>query len=553
MFRFEDPIYLWLLLLVPVLVLVALLGHRKRKKQLKAFGDPELLKDLMPDVSAYRPWVKLGLAVFAFALLVVMLARPQMGTKITHEKRNGIEAVIAIDVSNSMMAQDVVPSRLEKSKLLIENLVDHFTHDRIGLVVFAGDAFVQLPITTDYVSAKMFLQNIDPSLVATQGTDIAKAINLSMRSFSQQKDIGKAVIVITDGEDHEGGALEAAKAANDKGVRVFILGIGSTKGAPIPLQEGGYLTDRNGQTVLTALNETMCKEIAQAGKGTYIHVDNTNDAQEKLNDELAKLQRADTQAVIYSEYGEQFQAVCIIVIILLIAEILILDIKNPKLRNIHLFGSKKPMAMLLLLIVPTLAFAQSDRHFIRTGNKLYRNQNYPKAEVEYRKAMSQNGSNAHAVYNLGNALMMQQKDSAAIVQLENAGKMEANKTRKAMAYHNIGTICQRHQLYGDAIKAYEEALRNNPNDNETRYNLALCKRLNKNNKEQQKQQQQQQQKEQQKEQKQKEKQQPKPKEQMSKENAEQLLNAAIQDEKATQQRLKKATQQTSRRTVEKNW
>jgi aerotolerance protein batB len=538
---------------VPVLVLVALLGHRKRKKQLKAFGDPELLKDLMPDVSAYRPWVKLGLAVFAFALLVVMLARPQMGTKITHEKRNGIEAVIAIDVSNSMMAQDVVPSRLEKSKLLIENLVDHFTHDRIGLVVFAGDAFVQLPITTDYVSAKMFLQNIDPSLVATQGTDIAKAINLSMRSFSQQKDIGKAVIVITDGEDHEGGALEAAKAANDKGVRVFILGIGSTKGAPIPLQEGGYLTDRSGQTVLTALNETMCKEIAQAGKGTYIHVDNTNDAQEKLNDELAKLQRADTQAVIYSEYGEQFQAVCIIVIILLIAEILILDIKNPKLRNIHLFGSKKPMTMLLLLIVPTLAFAQSDRHFIRTGNKLYRNQNYPKAEVEYRKAMSQNGSNAHAVYNLGNALMMQQKDSAAIVQLENAGKMEANKTRKAMAYHNIGTICQRHQLYGDAIKAYEEALRNNPNDNETRYNLALCKRLNKNNKEQQKQQQQQQQKEQQKEQKQKEKQQPKPKEQMSKENAEQLLNAAIQDEKATQQRLKKATQQPSRRTVEKNW
>ena len=553
MFRFEDPIYLWLLLLVPVLVLVALLGHRKRKKQLKAFGEPELLKDLMPDVSAYRPWVKLGLAVFAFALLVVMLARPQMGTKITHEKRNGIEAVIAIDVSNSMMAQDVVPSRLEKSKLLIENLVDHFTHDRIGLVVFAGDAFVQLPITTDYVSAKMFLQNIDPSLVATQGTDIAKALNLSMRSFSQQKDIGKAVIVITDGEDHEGGALEAAKAANDKGVRVFILGIGNTKGAPIPLQEGGYLTDRNGQTVLTALNETRCKEIAQAGKGTYIHVDNTNDAQEKLNDELAKLQRADTQAVIYSEYGEQFQAVCIIVIILLIAEILILDIKNPKLRNIHLFGSKKPMAMLLLLIVPTLAFAQSDRHFIRTGNKLYRNQNYPKAEVEYRKAMSQNGSNAHAVYNLGNALMMQQKDSAAIVQLENAGKMEANKTRKAMAYHNIGTICQRHQLYGDAIKAYEEALRNNPNDNETRYNLALCKRLNKNNKEQQKQQQQQQQKEQQKEQKQKEKQQPKPKEQMSKENAEQLLNAAIQDEKATQQRLKKATQQPSRRTVEKNW
>ena len=528
------------------------MAHRKKRRQLKAFGDPELLNDLMPDVSTYRPWVKLGLATTAFALLVVMLARPQMGTKITHDKRNGIETIIAVDISNSMMAQDVVPSRLEKSKLLIENLVDNFTHDRIGLVVFAGDAFVQLPITTDYVSAKMFLQNIDPALIATQGTDIAKAINLSMRSFSQQKDIGKAIIVITDGEDHEGGALEAAKAANERGIHVFILGIGSTKGSPIPTSEGGYLTDRSGQTVLTALNESMCKQIAQAGNGTYIHVDNTNDAQEKLNNELAKLQRADTQAVIYSEYGEQFQAVCIIVIILLIAEILILDIKNPKWRNIHLFGSKKSAAMLLLFIAPTLAFAQNDRHFIRTGNKLYRNQNYAKAEVEYRKAMSQNGSNAHAVYNLGNALMMQQKDSAAIAQLENAGKMETNKTRKAMAYHNIGTICQRHQLYGDAIKAYQEALRNNPNDNETRYNLALCKRLNKNNKDQQKQQKQQKQ-EQQKQQKEKEKQQPKPKEQMSKENAEQLLNATIQDEKATQQRLKKAMQQPSRRTVEKNW
>jgi len=159
-----------------VLALVALLAHRKKRRQLKAFGDPELLNDLMPDVSTYRPWVKLGLAITAFALLVVMLARPQMGTKITHDKRNGIETIIAVDISNSMMAQDVVPSRLEKSKLLIENLVDNFTHDRIGLVVFAGDAFVQLPITTDYVSAKMFLQNIDPALIATQGTDIAKAI-----------------------------------------------------------------------------------------------------------------------------------------------------------------------------------------------------------------------------------------------------------------------------------------------------------------------------------------------------------------------------------------
>ena len=196
----------------------------------------------------------------------------------------------------------------------------------------------------------------------------------------------------------------------------------------------------------------------------------------------------------------------------------------------------------------------NSKKYTYEGNTALKSDKPIQAEVEYRKAMSQNGSNAHAVYNLGNALMMQQKDSAAIAQLENAGKMETNKTRKAMAYHNIGTICQRHQLYGDVIKAYQEALRNNPNDNETRYNLALCKRLNKNNKNQQKQQKQQkQEQEQQKQHKEKEKQQPKPKEQMSKENAEQLLNATIQDEKATQQRLKKAMQQPSRRTVEKNW
>lgn len=566
MFRFEDPIYLWLLLIIPVLIAVRFISYRKKKSRLVSFGNPELLQHLMPDVSKYRPSVKFWLSVSALALLIIVLARPQMGTKISHDKRNGIEAVIAVDISNSMMAKDVMPSRIDKSKLLIENLIDHFTNDRIGLIVFAGDAFVQLPITGDYVSAKMFLQNIDPSLIATQGTDITKALNLSMHSFSQQKNIGKAVIVITDGEDHEGGASEAAKAAKDKGIQVFILGIGDTKGAPIPLPTGGYMTDRNGQTVITALNEQMCKEIAQAGNGTYIHVDNTNDAQEKLNNELTKLQKADTEMVTYSEYGEQFQAVCILILLLLITEVCILEIRNPKLRKLHLFSQKKTLALLFLL-ASTAAMAQSDRQFVRSGNQQYRHQNYPKAEIEYRKAMSQNPNNAQAIYNLGCALMMQQKDSIAIIQFENAGKQETNKFRKAMSYHNIGVICQKHQLYGDAIKAYEEALRNNPTDNETRYNLALCKRLNKNqpnNKNQQnnqnkkkdhkqdKKQNKDQQNKNQQDNKDKNKQQ-QPKEQMSKDNAEQLLNAAIQEEKATQQRLKKAMQQPNRRTVEKNW
>ena len=316
MFRFESPIFLYLLLLIPVLFVIRLMAIRQRRKKLRKFGDPVLLKELMPDVSRFRPSVKFWLALAALALLIVMLARPQMGTKISHEKRHGIETIITMDISNSMLAEDVVPSRLDKSKMLVENMVDHFNNDKIGLIVFAGDAFVQLPITSDYVSAKMFMQNIDPSLIATQGTDIAQAITMAMNSFTQDDKVGRAIIVITDGEDHEGGATEAAQAAKKKGMRVFVLGVGDPKGAPIPTGDGGYLTDNTGQTVMSALNEDMCRQIAQAGGGAYIHVDNTNVAQNKLNDELTKLQKGDITSTIYSDYDEQFQAFAILALLL---------------------------------------------------------------------------------------------------------------------------------------------------------------------------------------------------------------------------------------------
>ena len=338
MLRFEDPSYLWLLWLIPVLVLVRLVGWRRRKAKLKRLGDPELLKQLMPNISKYRPTVKFVLMLAALALLIVMVARPQMGSKISHDKRHGIETIICLDISNSMLAQDVAPSRLDKSKMLIENLVDNFNNDKIGLIVFAGDAYVQLPITSDYVSAKMFLQNINPSLIQTQGTNIGEAIALASKSFSQQENVGRAIIVITDGENHEEGAQEAAAAAYKQGVNVFILGIGNPQGAPIPMGDGSYLKDHSGNTVMTALNEQMCRELAQAGKGEYIHVDNTSDAERKLNDDITKLQKGDVTSVVYSAYDEQFQAVGILVILLLIIEICINEIKNPLLKNIKLFN-----------------------------------------------------------------------------------------------------------------------------------------------------------------------------------------------------------------------
>ena len=341
MFRFESPAYLWLLWSIPVLAIIRFVCYKLRRKKLLRFGEMSLVNRLMPNVSKIRPSVKFWLSVAALALMIVMLARPQMGSKISHEERNGIETIIAMDISNSMLAEDVVPSRLQKSKMLVENLVDHFTNDKIGLVVFAGDAFVQLPITTDYVSAKMFLQDINPSLIQTQGTDIARAISLSMNSFTQQKGLGKAIILITDGEDHEGGALEAAKEAKKKGINVFILGVGSSNGAPIPLGNGDYMRDNAGNTVMTALNEQMCRDVAKAGSGTYIYVDNTSDAQEKLNDELSRLQKGETDNVVYSEYNEQFQAFTLLALILLIIEACTLEAQNSLLRKVRLFRKNK--------------------------------------------------------------------------------------------------------------------------------------------------------------------------------------------------------------------
>ncbi|SEA39955.1 Ca-activated chloride channel family protein [Xylanibacter ruminicola] len=566
MFRFADPTYLYLLAVIPVLAIIRFLTYRNQKKRLRKFGDPKLLRSLMPDVSRFRPAVKFWMLQGALALLIVMLARPQFGTKISNEQRTGIETIIAMDISNSMLAEDIVPSRLDRSKMMVENLVDHFTNDKIGLLVFAGDAFVQLPITSDYVSAKMFLSSIDPSMMATQGTDIARAIDMATHSFTQEEGIGKAIIVITDGEDHEGGALEAAEAAKKAGMRVYVLGVGSTQGAPIPIPgTGDYMKDNTGNTVMSALNEDMCRQVAQAGGGAYIHVENNSAAQDQLDNELSKLAKKETTSTVYSEFDEQFQAVAILALLLLILEICIFDRRNPLLKRLSLFGSKKKAAATVaLLLVAITASAQTDRQYIREGNKQFRVGQYDKAEVSYRKAVEKNPKNPQAAYNLGNALMAQKKDSAAVQQFEQATRIETNPLRKAAAYHNMGVICQTHKMYGEAIEAYKNALRLNPNDDETRYNLVLCKKQkqkqdqnqqqNQNNKDDQKKDNQKKddQKDQNKDKKD-DKQQQQQKPQMSKDNAEQLLNAAIQNEKMTQDKMKKQQQKPQRRNVLKNW
>ena len=338
MFRFADPNVLYLLIILPFVAIFYFYSNYRRTKRLRKYGDPELLSMLMPEASAHRPVFKFCVLWIALGLSIVMLARPQFGTRLEKVKRSGIETIIALDISNSMLAEDVVPSRLEKAKSLISRLVSNFNDDKVGLIVFAGDAFTQLPITSDYISAKMFLESITPSLISSQGTNIGEAIRLAIKSFTPQEKVGRAIIVITDGENHEGGAVEAAKEAASKGMKVFVLGIGSPDGSPIPLEgSNDYRKDNQGNVIVTRLNEQMCREVAQAGNGVYIRVDNSSSAQSLLQKEIDKLTKSDLESTVYSNYNEQFPALAWIIIVLLIIEVVVLDKKNPLFKNIKLF------------------------------------------------------------------------------------------------------------------------------------------------------------------------------------------------------------------------
>ncbi len=339
--KFLNPEYFYLFIILPVLLLIYIYSNYSKTRKLKAYGDIELLRHLMPDVSLYRPGIKFWLSFFALATMVFLLARPQFGSKKETVTRQGIETVIALDISNSMLAEDIAPNRLEKAKKIISKLIDSFENDKVGLIVFAGDAFVQLPITNDFISAKMFLETISPSLISRQGTDLGGAISLAMKSFTPNEGIGKAIVVITDGENHEGGAEEAARLASEKGMTVYIMGVGSTDGAPIPIENSNdYRKDKNGNVVVTRLNEEMSKAVASAGNGAYIRVDNTNNAQRLLEQEIDKLAKADVKTEIYTEFDEQFEFIAWIALILLVIDILILPGKSRLTRNIKLFAKR---------------------------------------------------------------------------------------------------------------------------------------------------------------------------------------------------------------------
>ena len=342
MFRFANIEMLWWLITIPVFVIAYIIITKRKQRQLMEFGDPELIAQLMPDASKSRPIVKFTLLIVALALLIVAAARPQYGQQEKTVKRQGIEVMVALDISNSMLAEDVAPNRLDRAKQMLSKMIDNMTDDKVGLVVFAGEAFTQLPITCDYVSAKMFLNTISPKLIPTQGTAIGAALQTAIRSFgSQESDAGRAIILITDGENHEDDATAVAKQAQELGIQVFVIGIGKPEGSPIPVPgTNDYIKDRSGQVVVSRLNEEMCQKIAQAGKGAYVRCDNTNTAMRALQQELDRIATTDLETTVYADYNEQYQSFLLIALLLLVIDCFILMRQNHRLNRMDLFKEK---------------------------------------------------------------------------------------------------------------------------------------------------------------------------------------------------------------------
>ena len=343
MFRFANIEMLWWLITIPVFVITYIVYAKRKQRQLTEFGDPELMAQLMPDASKSRPIWKFGMLIVALILLIVAAARPQYGQKEKTVKRQGIEVMVALDISNSMLAEDVAPNRLDRAKQMLSKMIDNMVDDKVGLVVFAGDAFTQLPITCDYVSAKMFLNTISPTLIPTQGTAIGAALQTAITSFgAQESEAGRAIILITDGENHEDDAIAAAKKANELGMQVFVIGIGKPEGAPIPKPgTNDYFKDRAGQVVVSRLNEEMCQQIAVAGNGAYVRCDNTNTAMRALQQELDRIATTELESTVYADYNEQYQSFVLIALLLLAIEFFILSRKNHRLTRMDLFGEKE--------------------------------------------------------------------------------------------------------------------------------------------------------------------------------------------------------------------
>ena len=340
MFRFANPHILYLLFAVPVAIALFIIAQRQRRRRLERFASSSLLAVLTPSASPARIRTKFVLYLFALVFLIVAAARPQVGSKLREEHQKGIEMMLVVDVSNSMLAEDFEPNRLDRTKFAIDRVVESMKQDRIGVVAFAGEAQVQLPITSDYRMARAFARKLSPQLVRTQGTDLGAAIKLASMSFSSQSEGSRVMILITDGENHESDALEAAQAAAEKGIAIYTIGIGTPEGAPVMIG-GEYLTDENGDMVVSKLDEKTLQEIASATGGAYVRATKQSIGLKEIIDRLKELDESDLATTRFEAFDEQYQYPLVVALLLLLVEWLILDRRNPLLARFNVFGRKE--------------------------------------------------------------------------------------------------------------------------------------------------------------------------------------------------------------------
>lgn len=346
MIQLDEKVYFYLLAIIPVLIILFLMMQLWKKRTRNNFADPELLKRLTPDRSKFKSGLKLLFFLLGLAFLTLGLVNPKIGTKLETVKREGVDIVFAIDVSKSMLAEDIAPNRLEKSKRLVSEIINQLASDRIGIIAYAGQAFPQLPITTDYGAAKMFLQGMNTDMLTSQGTAIDQAIKLATTFYNDQEQTNRVLFIISDGEDHSGeSTLEAVEEATDEGIRIFTIGVGKTKGAPIPLKRNGVVEslkkDNRGETVITKLNEGFLKDIADEGNGEYINGTNTGEAVEFIKEQLLQMDKKEFEAKQFAEFKDQFQWFLGLGLLFLFLDIFTLDKKTTWLKRLNLFNEKE--------------------------------------------------------------------------------------------------------------------------------------------------------------------------------------------------------------------
>ncbi|MDD4581751.1 MAG: VWA domain-containing protein [Bacteroidales bacterium] len=524
MLRFENEYMLYGLLLIPFFVILYFYIQFKQKKALNSYGEIRLLKSLMPDVSRGMKLVKFILLCLAYGCLVLAIANPQIGSKVEKGKRKGIDIMFCLDVSNSMLAQDLSPNRLEAAKSTLLSFVDRLKGDRIGLVVFAGKSFVQLPITSDYAAAKTFIMNVSTRSVSEQGTDIASALDKAAASMlpSMQglqaklsdKKTNQVIVVISDGEDHSDEALEMTRTIAQNGIKVYTIGLGSRMGEPIPERTSRgkvqYKKDKEGNTVITRLNEKILKDIALAGKGAYVYAAHANIGFDMLYKELEKIEKTELEEVVFSAYTNKYYIPLWIALILLLIEICLYNKKLIRMSHFSWLQLKRMGIFFIVLFAFQTLSAQTREELkhLRKGNSYYfqgeklnkeasemrqkggevNQQNsiekqqqaqkmYENASTLYLKSNESNKDYYKSLFNLGASLYKQGKYKDAAENFDKVAQMNAiSKKEKAKAYHNLGNSLLQQQKYKESIDAYKNALKANPADMDTKYNLEYAKR-----------------------------------------------------------------------------